>query len=143
MGAPWQFATEEMKGDRQIVIKAVSQNGFALKHATEEMKGDREVVMTAVSKNGYALAHATEEMKGDREIVMPAVSEFGHALWHAPAELRGDADMIVTALANRKRAPLVALRVSLLSGRFCNQIFNTSIHDMEDVLQQCADLLES
>ena len=132
-----------MKGDRQIVMSAVSQNGFALEHATEEMKGDREGVMTAVSKNGYALQYATEEMKGDREIVMTAVSEFGHALRQAPAELRGDADMIMTALANCKGSPIVALRVTLLSGRFCNQIFNTNIHDMDDVLLECADLLES
>ena len=67
-------ATEELKGDREIVRTAVSQNGYALKHATEQLKGDREIVITAVSQVGLALQHATKELKGDREIVMKAVS---------------------------------------------------------------------
>ena len=47
----------------------------ALEDATEELKGDREIVMAAVSQNGSALERAAEELKGDREIVMTAVSE--------------------------------------------------------------------
>ena len=132
-----------MNGDREIVLTAVSKNGGALQYATEEMKGDREIVMAAVSKNGDALHYATEEMKGDREIVLAAVSEVGHALYSAVAELRGDASMIEVALANRHEVPLIALRVSLLSGRSCNQIFDMEDDDIEDVLRDCARLLGS
>ena len=46
-----------------------------LNHATEELKGDREIVMAAVSQYGWALEFATEELKGDREFVMAAVSK--------------------------------------------------------------------
>ena len=51
---------KEQKGDRDIVLAAVSNVGSALQHATEELKGDREIVLAAVSKNGHALQYATE-----------------------------------------------------------------------------------
>ena len=143
-GRALQSASEEMKGDREIVMAAVSRYGYALRYATEEMKGDRKIVMAAVSKAGPALRYATEEMKGDREIVMAAVSQYGYALHYASEELRGDASMIEVALANtRHRAPLIALSVSLLSGRSCNQIFDTDFDDIDDVLRACAILLGS
>ena len=138
-----QFASEEMKGDRQVVMTAVSQNGLALCYATEEMKGDRQVVMTAMSENWGALQYATEEMKGDRQIVMTAASRNGYALHFATAELRGDVAMIEHALASADGASLIALRVSLLSGRSCSQIFRFHYDGMEDVLQECAELLGS
>ena len=124
-------------------MAAVSQNGYALQFATEELKGDREVVMTAVSQNGCALKFTTEEMKGDREVVMTAVSQNGYALHFATAELRGDEDLVMTALAKRNGSPLIVLRVLLLSGKVCNQLFHVHIHTMNDVLQECADLLGS
>ena len=52
------------------MLTAVSEHGHALQYATEELKGDREIVLAAVSKHGYALQCATEELKGDREIVL-------------------------------------------------------------------------
>ena len=39
-----------LKGDREVVLEAVKQNGGALEDASEELKGDREVVMAAVKQ---------------------------------------------------------------------------------------------
>ena len=98
-GHALEYASEELKGDPEIVMKAVSQAGFALQHATEELKGDPEIVMKAVSENGRALKFATEELKGDPEIVMKAVSENGHALEHASEELKGDPEIVMKAVS--------------------------------------------
>ena len=39
-----------MKNDRGVVMMAaVTQNGRALKYASEEMKGDKDVVLAAVT----------------------------------------------------------------------------------------------
>ena len=46
----------------------VSQDGRALQHASEDLRGDRELVMTAVSQNGDALQHATENMRTSYEM---------------------------------------------------------------------------
>ena len=48
--------------------------GDALGYATEELRGDREVVMTAVAENGYAVADASEALRGDKEIMEAAVA---------------------------------------------------------------------
>ena len=51
------------------------QDWRALQHCTEEMKGDRELCMAAVAQNGTVLQWASEEMKGDRELCMAAVAQ--------------------------------------------------------------------
>ena len=45
------LASAQLKGDRKILLAAVSQNGHALHSASAELKGDREVVTRAVSKD--------------------------------------------------------------------------------------------
>ena len=55
-------------------MTAVAKNGYALQYATEELRGDREVVMTAVAQHGYALEYATEELRGDKEIMEAALA---------------------------------------------------------------------
>ena len=83
---PFVNPQEELKGDHEIVMTAVSEDGRALEHATEELKGDHEIVLAAVSENGCALQYAAEELKGDREILMTAVSQNGIALRYAPQD---------------------------------------------------------
>ena len=51
------------------------QDGKALQWASEEMKGDRELCMAAVTQDGKTLQWASEEMKGDRDVCMAAVAQ--------------------------------------------------------------------
>jgi hypothetical protein len=71
------WASEELKGDRRIVMAAVQQNGLALEHAAQEMRGDRDIVMAAVQQNGMALKDAAKEMKGDSDVVLKALRNPG------------------------------------------------------------------
>ena len=48
-----------MKGDRELCMAAVAQNGQALQWASEEMKGDRDVCKAAVAQDGECRAAAT------------------------------------------------------------------------------------
>ena len=54
-GQALQWASEEMKGDRELCMAAVAQHGLLLKDLPEEMKGDREMCMAAVAQDGKAL----------------------------------------------------------------------------------------
>ena len=137
-GMALQDATEEQKGDREIVMEAVSNYGHALQYATKELKGDHDIVMQAVSTNGFALDLATKDLKGDREIVMRAVSNKGFALRYASQELKGDKEIMQRAL--RQDPGLIGLKVVLLSGRCCHEIF-ASIGGRRNVLRRCAELL--
>ena len=130
-----QFAAEELRGDREIVMKAVSSWGGALEFVTDELKSDSEIVTRAVTQNGSTLRFASKELRGDRQIVMKAVSWYGHMLRYASEELRGDAEMLAIALRATDRRWLVALKVRLLSGRFCDQIFDVRVEHLEEVPQ--------
>ena len=137
-GFALQYATEELKGDCEIVRAAVSENGRALQHATEELKGDHDIVMQAVSKNGLALDDAADWLKGDREIVMAALSEDGTAIRCATKELKDDEEILQHALERSGNCRhLVGLKVVLMSGRYCSEVFRRGDR-MSVALRRCA-----
>ena len=50
--------------NKKEVMKKLEYEGYYLEYASEELRADKEVVMTAVKQNGYyALEHASEELK--------------------------------------------------------------------------------
>jgi len=42
----------DYRNDKEVVLKAVSQNGSSLSYASKELKNDKEVVIKAVSQDG-------------------------------------------------------------------------------------------
>ena len=56
-GLALQWASAELKGDREVVLAAVQNNGLALQWS--HLKSDAEVVHQAVEQNEHALRHAT------------------------------------------------------------------------------------
>ena len=47
-----QYASYELREDREVVLAAVAQNGTALEFASTGLKGDAEFVMAAVAQSG-------------------------------------------------------------------------------------------
>ena len=62
------------------VLEAVKKQGMNLEYASEEMKRDREVCLAAVAQNVGAIEYASKEMKNDREVCLAAVAQEGNAL---------------------------------------------------------------
>eukprot|EP00971_Amphidinium_carterae_P271952 5397087-Amphidinium_carterae.1 len=48
-------------------MTAVMRDGQALQHATGDVQGMKEVVFRAVTQNGCALRYASDEMKCDKD----------------------------------------------------------------------------
>ena len=48
---------------KELVLAAVQQSGFALKHADESLRADRELVLAAVQQRGGALENADERRR--------------------------------------------------------------------------------
>ena len=71
-GRALEFASEEPRGHRDVVLEAVKQDGRALEFASEEPRGHRDVVLEAVKQNGAALRYAT-----NREVVLEAAASVG------------------------------------------------------------------
>ena len=66
--------------DREVVLAAVEEDGWALEYASVELQADREVVLAAVQQDGYALNYASVELKADREIREAASKQSAHAV---------------------------------------------------------------
>jgi lambda repressor-like predicted transcriptional regulator len=102
-GHALEFASDDLKLDREVVLAALEQNGVALKHSgwanglNFHLIDDREVVLTAVRQRGWALGYALTDMIGDRAIVLAAVEQNGMALQFAAIILRHDRRMVVLA----------------------------------------------
>ena len=112
----------KLRGDREIVLAAVAQDGCALHHAAAELRGDREVVLAAVAQNGNALRSAAAELKGDREFVLAAVAQDGRALGYAAAELRDDVPLRALHRMNPQLSVVVlAVELRLHLGYSCHE----------------------
>jgi len=53
-----------------VVLAAVAADGYALQFASAELKRDREVVLVAVAQNGNALNYASSELIRDKEALL-------------------------------------------------------------------------
>jgi hypothetical protein len=87
-GFALQYASEELKADREIVVAAVKRDGLALGYVSEGFKDDIEIVLAAVQQNGLALQYASEELRNDRKVVLAVIQQNEEALMYAPEELQ-------------------------------------------------------
>jgi len=99
-----KFACEKLRVDRDVMLHAVSQNGFTLLLGAEAARGDREVVLAAVKQAGGALEFAAATLQDDKEVVLAAVAQDGLALDHASLSLCDDDEVVCAALTQNGRA---------------------------------------
>ena len=57
---------EELRGNREVVLNVVQQDGLILKYVSVELRGDREVVLAAVTQNSLALQYTSYELLDDK-----------------------------------------------------------------------------
>ena len=69
------LASPELKADKEVVLAAVRQNGYALSFASPTLQGDKNVVLAAIQQNGEAFQFASPELKADRVVVLAAVKK--------------------------------------------------------------------
>ena len=81
--------------DREVVMDAVKENGFALEFADRSLQNDREVVMAAVTENGLAFEFASDTLRNDNDAVMAAITIDPNAFQFAGKKPRDD-DTIVS-----------------------------------------------
>ena len=91
-----EYASEELRGNKEVVLAAVRSNGLALQYANK-FQTDREVVLAAVQQNGYALEYA-QRFQRDREIVLAAVNSSGCSLQYASYDLINDKEIVSAAV---------------------------------------------
>ena len=57
------------KEEREALLKAIEEDGAnVLSQADDSLMADREVLMAAVNQGGWALEYASEELQQDEEL---------------------------------------------------------------------------
>ncbi len=101
-GDTLDYASKHLKKDRQVVLAAIKQYIYALRFADKSFKKDRETISLAVTKEGRTLQFADDSLKNDKQIVMAAIKQDGYALKYASKALRADRDMVLEAVKNNQ-----------------------------------------
>ena len=77
------LSDEKLKVDKEVILAAVKQNGYALQYADEKLKANKEVILAAVKQDGNTLQYADKKLKTNKEVVLAAVKQSGGALQYA------------------------------------------------------------
>ena len=102
-GYALQWASAELRSDREVVMAAVKNYGEALKYASAELRADREVATVAVAQDYRALMLVSDELQGDRELILLAVAKNDRALEYASEELQADPFFVWLKARTRKQ----------------------------------------
>jgi len=89
-----EYAADPLKADKEVVLTAVTENGYALSYAADALKASKEVVMAAVTEDGNALQYASTQLREDKEVVKAAVTKEGSALKFALGGLNQDPEYL-------------------------------------------------
>ena len=112
---------------KDLIMKALGQNGLYLKRCTPLVARDIELVKVAVQQNGLALQYASDELKRNQSVCWAAVKQNLHAMQHTKVSLTANIDLEATA------AILAQIHVDglLLSYCFCSKLH---LHNREILL---------
>ena len=58
-----EYASNELKNNKEIVLEAVKQNGYSLQYASNELKNDKEIVYYANEKNKLAFKECSYDIQ--------------------------------------------------------------------------------
>ena len=103
-GMQLEYASDELKNDRDVVEKAITSCGAAIKFASNELKNDKDLAIKAVQQYGLALEYLPNELKNDKEVVLEAVSKHGAAIKFASNELKSDKEVIEKSVEQYPKA---------------------------------------
>ncbi|KAG2370908.1 hypothetical protein C9374_013743 [Naegleria lovaniensis] len=108
-----QNASIELQDDQEFVMKMIEIDPFSYEHASDRLKRDRQVALKAVSLNGSVLEFVPKELRSEDhpnmnhnyeitnwQIVLTAVTQDGFALRFAPPTWRNNFEMVKVALEN-------------------------------------------
>ena len=127
-----KLSPQELRAERDLLLKAVCINGLCLKYASKDLRGDRKIVMRAVEDTGAALKFGSPALRNDEEVVKKALTTDVLSLKHASERLKEE----LFCFATRRRVGLIGMRVHLLSGRQTILIFRDCLELRSQFLKQ-------
>lgn len=121
-GSLLKYASDNLKKDKEVVMKAVCQYGPALEfadlfnddiqvvsaaieeyflafeHASKNLKNNKTMGLAAVKKSWEVLHQLSDQLKDDEDIVLTCVKQYGGSLETASSRLKNDRQFILKAV---------------------------------------------
>ena len=98
-----KFLDLNYTGNKEFMLKAVSNNGKLLRYASKGLKSDKDIIYTALNNNGLALRYILN-LNFDIDIVRKAITQNGLSLRYASIKIKTDRKIIELALKQNGNA---------------------------------------
>ena len=82
-----------LQSNKEVVVKAIKQNGLTLEYAADALKADKEIVWFAIEQNPISLKYVSKKLRADKEIVKFAIEQNPTLLMYASKNLQQDIDL--------------------------------------------------
>lgn len=89
---------EDMKSDEDVVLAAVTKNGFDLNYASENLKNNEKIVLVAMEKSPHTLKFASANLKDNEKVVLTGVNKNPQVLQYASDKLKGNEELVLAAV---------------------------------------------
>ena len=113
---PWslKFVSDKLRGNKKIVEYALdkSNNGYLLSYASDALKANEQLVLKAVKTNGSAIGIASENLRNNQRVVEMAVNNRAIALEKATEAIRQNEDFVLKLIGKQWST---AQRISYIS----------------------------
>ena len=102
---PLACASADIRADKDVLVAALKHgNTTALRFVSDELKGDKVILLDALARDANVLYCAPFEIKNDREFMLSAVAVNGKALHGASDTIKNDEEVVRTAIRQNKAA---------------------------------------
>jgi hypothetical protein len=104
-GSALELASDALRSDRMVVSYAVTRSGgAALEFASDSLRDDLEIVLLAVATDGLSLVHASEALQRNRAVVLAACENDGRILEELDPAFQDDREVVLTAVKSKATA---------------------------------------
>lgn len=101
LGRCFKWASNELKSDREFVLQVMKQDAnsgwWAFEYASDDVRGDAEVALAAISQNGMAMTKCMPKLLRDGQFLFEAVKAC-KTMEYVPDEWRGNHEWYVNAV---------------------------------------------
>ena len=103
-GASLEFASIDLQNDKEVVLEAIKEYGYSLNFASINLQNNKEFILECVKQNGYVLQYTINDLKNDKEIVLEAVKQNGNALRFTNKILQNNKEIVLKAVKQKGSA---------------------------------------
>ncbi|EFC42296.1 predicted protein [Naegleria gruberi] len=117
----------EIIQNRDVVLIAVKQNGFALQHADKSLRNDEEIVREAIMQDGETIMFASERLRDNFELMAVAVTKSKVALLYASERLKSDENLVSISVYSHPSSLKFASAQLLQNSQFIEHLIRNGV----------------